>query len=338
MIKFRIAPPRTGKTQQIVQVDIPHYLKIGWKVYHNIPGLNAVKMAYYCGLYPDDVERQLEYAYAPYIRQFVIDNDLRKEAEKIGYDKIEEKYYKELSEVYRAAVPEILEYIPSLPAHTAVVIDEIQNFIPATDYRDPKNVKFFEYATTHGHQGHDLVFATQHEDNVDVKVRRIANLLVYMYRREILGSFFSNSVTEKHYAGCSTGNPELLNKYAVKYDVRVFGLYKSYVNDGIKETRKFRSIWYNGTLIFLALVFVFCLTRVPGFLRKWGIVGKAEKPVAKEYKTPGDYLGEYEDYYCGNQLYVLRPGGRVDLLSPVGVPVVVCPSKNYSPGKEVKND
>jgi hypothetical protein len=341
MLKFSVAPPRSGKTLFIVQRDIPHYLKIGWNVYHNIPGIDYVKMAYYCGLYPSDVEKQLHYMYSPYIEKFVEENGLRSEADKIGIDRIEEKYYKELSKIYRRSVSEILAYIPTLPKHCAIILDEAQNFIPATDYKEDKNVRFFEYATTHGHQGHDLILATQHEDNVDVKVRRIANLLVYMYRREIIGWFFRNSVSEKHYAGCSAGNPELLNKYTSRYDKRVFGLYRSYIADGITETRKFRSIWFNTKLIVLAVVLLLCLSRVPGFLRTWGIIGKgkAEKiPVeAKEFAAPLEYLGVYSDYYCGRQLYVLRPDGSIEFWEPDGVPESVCPYRNYSPGsnKEV---
>ena len=337
MVKFIVAPPGTGKTLVVVQREIPHALKAGKKVYHNIRGLNAVKLAYYCKLFPEDVERQLEYMYEPYVMDFIADKGLGDEFAKIGFDKMEEKYAKELASVFRDAVPEILEHIATLPKNYLIVIDEVQNFVPATDFKEPKNVKFFEYASVHRHLGHELVLVTQHEDNVDVKLRRIANLLIYMYRRDILGVLFRNTVTERHYAGCATGNPELLNKYVTKYDKRVFGLYKSYVDGDIKEVRKFRSIWRNSFLIFLLIVFlVSCFVFVPKFLRMWGILGKsapASAPV-KPLPSPVDYLGEYDDYYCGNKLYVRRASGNVEIWIMEGVPLSVCPSKNFHAKKE----
>jgi len=336
-VKFIVAPPGSGKTLLIVQREITHALKIGWSVYHNVRGLHSVKLAWYCGLYPEDVENQLEYMYQPYIEQFVVDNGLQEECAKIGYEKIEEKYNEHLVPIFRDSVPYILKTAASLPKKHLIVVDEAQNFIPATAFKDETNIKFFEYATVHRQKGHNIVLATQHEDNVDVKIRRVANLLIYLKRPEGLGKFLGNSVKETWYLGCSTGAPKELNSFRTKYDKRVFGLYKSYVEGDIVEDRKQRSVFFNGALIFLLVVFVLCMSRVPGFLRKWGVIGKEEKPVAEnlEFKTARDYLGEYSDYYCGNKLYVLRLDGRVEILEPNGVPVVVCPFRNYSPGKEV---
>jgi zona occludens toxin (predicted ATPase) len=334
MIKFYVAPPGSGKTLIIVQRDIPQALKAGKKVYHNIPGLNAVKMAYYCGLYANDVDGQLEYMYTPYIEKYIEDNNLSKEADKLGLDKFEEQYSERLSRLYRTAVPEILEYIPTLGKNYLIVIDEVQNFVGATDYKEPKNVKFFEYASVHRHLGHELVLATQHEDNVDVKLRRIANLLVYMYRRDILGKLFANTVTEKHYAGCATGNPELLNKYVTKYDKRVFGLYKSYVAGDIVESRKYRSIWRNTKLILLGIALIFCLSRVPSFFKSWNLFGFGKKkeavvskPAANE--KPEHFFGSFKEYYCDRKVYVLRVDGNVDSLPARGVPTSICPYVGY---------
>jgi len=338
MIKFIVAPPGSFKTHNVVQYDIPHALKAGKKVYHNIPGLNAVKLAYYCGLYPNDVESQLEYMYTPYIQEFIEEKHLENEFNKLGYDGIEVKYHKELTRIYSAAVPKILEYIPTLGKNYLIILDEAQNFIPATDYKEPKNIKFFEYATVHRHLGHELVLLTQHEDNVDVKLRRIANLLVYKYRRDILGKVFSNTVTEKHYAGCATGNPELLNKFVVKADKKVFKLYRSYVANDIVETRKFRSIWYNKKLIVLAIIMVAAFTRVPSFLRQWGVV-KDKKPVENVSKPmekqPDSLYGLFLDYYCdeGN-VYVLRLNNVVDSIPTRLVPTSVCPYIGYSYSKK----
>jgi hypothetical protein len=330
MIRFIVAPPGSGKTLVIVQREIPHALKAGKKVFHNIRGLDVVRMAYYCKLYPEDVEKQLEYMYLPCIEEYAEDNSLASELGKIGASAFEEKYAKDLSAVFKSSAPAILARIARLPNNYLVVVDEVQNFVPATDFKEEKNVKFFEYATVHRHLGHDLVLATQHEDNVDVKLRRIANLLVYMYRRDILGFLFRNTVTEKHYAGCATGNPELLNKYVTKYDKRVFKLYKSYAAGDVVETRKFRSIWLNKKLIVLLVIAAVCLSFVPRFLRNWNIVGKKAVPVLP---SPRDYLGDYSDYYCGKKLYVLRHGGGVEIWPSEGVPVSVCPSDGYSPSK-----
>jgi hypothetical protein len=269
--------------------------------------------------------------YVPYIEEWAAKNKLLDEYTRLGANKFEVKHVEALEVFYKTKVEDVLKKIPMLPSNYLVVLDEAQNFIGANDHKERKNIDFFEYATIHRQRGHELLIVTQHEDNVDVKIRRIANLLVYLFRRDVLGMLFRDSVTERHYAGCSAGTPELLTKFVTKYDKRLFKLYRSYAGDNIVEHRKFRSVWRNWRFVLLAAVFVVGASRVPVFLNSWFFskkpAAKISAPAAKS--DPSAYLGVFKDYYCGDTLYVLRHSGNVEFWQTDGVPVYVCPYKNY---------
>jgi len=347
MITFMVGPPGSGKTLISLQRYVLRALKEGRKVYHNIRGLDFVKIANHLDLDPYAVEQSLDYMYAPYIESWAKSNGLYDEYTRLGANKFESKHYKKLESYYKEKVSEILLTIPYLVKDYLVVLDEAQNFIGANDHKEEKNIRFFEYATTHRQHGHELLIVTQHEDNVDVKIRRISNLLIYLFRRDVLGLLFKDSVKERHYAGCSSGTPELLTKFVTRYDKRLFKLYNSYVEEGIVERRKFRSIWLSGTLLLLLIVFLVCVFGGVSFVGRH--LSKAVKgilpsfkpvvvaPVAPEFSgSPSKFLGEFKDYWCGDRLYVLRLNGGVDSLPTAGVPLYVCPYENFQYFREVK--
>jgi len=343
MITFMVGPPGSGKTLISLQRYVLRALKEGRKVYHNIRGLDFVKIANHLNIDPYIIEQSLDYMYSPFIEEFSKENGLHEEYLRLGEIKFEQKHIKQLEIFYKTKIPDILQTIPFLVKDYLIVLDEAQNFIGANDHKEKKNVDFFEYATTHRHHGHELLIVTQHEDNVDIKIRRISNLLIYLFRRDILGALFKDSVKERHYAGCSSGTPELLTKFITKYDRRLFKLYRSYVSTDIKEHRKFRSIWKNGGLLVLAIIAVVGLSRGCSFKEKW-INNK--KPVKKidnissssfGINNPSDFLGQYTDYFCGDSFfYILRPSGVVDSFPPAVVPAGVCPFKNFQFKNEVK--
>jgi len=342
MITFMVGPPGSGKTLISLQRYVLRALKEGRKVYHNIRGLDFVKIANHLNIDPYIIEQSLDYMYSPFIEEWSKENNLHEEYLRLGEIKFEQKHIKQLEVFYKTKVPDILRTIPFLVKDYLIVLDEAQNFIGANDHKEKKNVDFFEYATTHRHHGHELLIVTQHEDNVDIKIRRISNLLIFLFRRDILGALFKDSVKERHYAGCSSGTPELLTKFITKYDRRLFNLYRSYVSTDIKEHRKFRSIWRNGGLLVLGIIAIVGFSRIPGFIDKWG----KKKPVKSEsvsssssvgLRNPSDWLGEYTDYFCGESaFYILRQSGIVDSFPPAVVPAGVCPWANYQFKNEVK--
>jgi len=310
MLTMIVGPPGTGKTCKVVQDYILPAIKEGRHVYHNIPGLDdtkAFRIAMHLRLDSFAVEGLLHYM------------PCDTEDEIIAF----------------------LKFMPTLPERSLIVMDEAQNLIGSRDWQSPRNKDFFEYATKHRHHKHDIVVVTQHEDNVDGTIRRIANGLIVLRRLEAIGWLFRNSVSCRFYDSFQNRNVQPLSKRYMKYNKATFTFYDSYdgkAKGGAAETRRVDSIWFNWKIIAMFVVFVACMSRIPAFMRQFGMGPKPVPPMEQpKPKSPLDYLGDYEDYFCGTDgFYVLRSGGRVDTLRPSSIPAGVCPRINYSPGGSKK--
>ena len=312
MLVVLVGPPGTGKTVVAVQDYSMSTLKEYNHIYHNIPGFDDSKVF--------RISRHLN------LDAFKLEGLLH--------------YYPTDTD---AEIDAFLKLIPTVPEHSLIIMDEAQNLIGARDWASERNKKFFEYATKHRHHKHNLLVVTQHEDNIDGTIRRIANGLVVLRRLESLGWFARNYVSRKSYDSFQTRNQTPLGQDYFKYNKAVFSFYDSYNNKGSgKEKRKVASIWFNGKLIVIVIILIFCLTRFSAFFDMVGFTGK-KKPAANAVQQarqpvqPSDFIGDYEDYYCAfDGLYVLRPGGKIDTLSTRGVPVTVCPRLNYAPPPKPK--
>ena len=313
MLIVLVGPPGTGKTAKSVQDYSMDALKEGNHIYHNIPGFDhskAFRIACHLNIIDaSKIEGLLHY--------YPTDTD--------------------------AEIDAFLNLIPTVPEHSLIIMDEAQNLIGARDWNSERNKKFFEYATKHRHHKHNILVVTQHEDNIDGTIRRIANGLVVLRRLEALGPFLRNYVSCRSYDSFQTRLQTPLSKTYMKYNKATFTFYDSYNNKGSgAEKRKVDSIWFNGKLIVIFIIAIIGLSRIPSFLDFVGFGKKKKTPVnviheAKQTKQPSDFIGEYEDYYCASDgLYVLRPGGKVDTLSTRGVPVFVCPRLDYAPPPKPK--
>lgn len=333
MLEIITGSPGAGKTLIALQFYLLAALRRGRRVYHNIPGLDFLRIAWYVGVDPKDVEKLLFYSE---VREGAKPSPSISKAF-VYYDT---KGVKKDEDVYKTPA-DFLKWIEAMPPGSLGIIDEAQNVLGARDWQQPKNVEFFEYATVHRHSGHDIVLVTQHEDNIDVSVRRINNQLVQLRRLEYLGFFFRTSVSCRYYAGYQTAACQPMYKVTRKYDKNLFRLYSSYNVQGVSEGKRTGTVWRNPKLIAMFVVFFLCLFFVPGFLERTGFIKRySNKPVVSVSSSsagllyvPADYLGPFSDYFCGaDYLYVLRYSGSVDTLFTKGVPVWVCPRLNYSPG------
>jgi zona occludens toxin (predicted ATPase) len=362
MLEIITGSPGSGKTLVTLQYYLLAALRRGRRVYHNIPGLDYLRISWYLGRDPKEVEKLLFFANVsehvkpvPVVEKpFIVFGDQKiVPEESVKSEPVEFQDWiahmppfddKKIS--YYAAIDktpaQFLDWIEHMPPGSIGIIDEAQNVIGARDWQTPKNVKFFEYATVHRHYGHDVVLVTQHEDNIDVSVRRINNQLVQLRRLEYLGAFFRNSVSCRYYAGYQTAAHQPMYKVTRKYDSAIFRLYSSYSVEGVSEGKRTGTVWRNPKLIALFVVFFLCMLTVPNFLERTGFTKRSKQKAAlaaqaaqKEVvKTPADFLGAYFDYFCASDgLYVLRSSGRVDTIPKRVVPAYVCPSVDYSPGR-----
>ena len=115
-----------------------------------------------------------------------------------------------------------------------IVLDEVQKFFSNRDWQTKKNKDFGDWASTHRHEGYDLIIITQNAERIDSAVRALAEWN-YVYRKV---NFFGGAVQKKYivysYSGDETsGTP--LSKEVRTYKNKIFLCYKSYVSKDIKE-------------------------------------------------------------------------------------------------------
>jgi zona occludens toxin (predicted ATPase) len=115
-----------------------------------------------------------------------------------------------------------------------IVLDEIHKWFSSREWQSEKNKQFGYWASTHRHNGFDVVLITQNMERVDAAVRSLLEW-TYVYRKV---NFFGGAVQKKYlcysYGGDDTaGQP--LAKNIRTYNGKVFACYKSYVSKDVKE-------------------------------------------------------------------------------------------------------
>jgi len=150
------------------------------------------------------------------------------------------KSYCELSDLAIVRLLHFLEdsQVPEFWMHIEpgclVVLDEVQKVFSSREWQTTKNNQFASWASTHRHNGYDLVLITQAIERVDSAVRSLLEW-VYVFRKV---NFFGGAIQKKYlchsYAGEDTSGPPL-KKSVRTYQSNVFRCYKSYVSKDVKE-------------------------------------------------------------------------------------------------------
>ena len=140
-----------------------------------------------------------------------------------------------------------------------IVIDEIHKYFSSRDWQSEKNKLFGFWASTHRHQGFDLVCITQNAERVDAAVRSLWEWN-YVFRKV---NFFGGAVQKKYlcysYAGDEArGMP--LSKEVKTYNPKIFLCYKSYAGKDIEEMNIKRHVNVLKHPIFFAIPVVLGLT------------------------------------------------------------------------------
>lgn len=214
MIAFFTGTPGSGKTYEAVE-KIVFNLKTGRKVYTNIDGME------------DDRHQEA-------LKNLAGLNDLQ----------FFEQFHHLGSYVNKEKEPD-LENDPDGKINLAwfwkyceqgslIVMDEVQKIFGCRDTRMKHNADFSDWASTHRHNGYDLMIITQNAERVEVGVRSLTEWN-YVFRKV---NFFGGAIQRKYlcnsYAGEHTdGQP--LKKSVRTYNGKVFLCYKSYVSKDIKE-------------------------------------------------------------------------------------------------------
>ncbi len=189
--------PGSGKTYEAVK-KITDNLMIGRVVYTNIDGMSDPEclemIKCYCGLSDLAITRLLHF--------------------------LEEL---QVPEFWRHIEPGCL-----------VVLDEVQKVFSSREWQSVKNNQFASWASTHRHNGFDLVLISQSMERVDSAVRSLLEWN-YVYRKV---NFFGGAIQKKYlcysYGGEDT-NGAPLKKEVRTYKAIIFRCYKSYVGKNVKE-------------------------------------------------------------------------------------------------------
>ncbi|MDR2549467.1 MAG: zonular occludens toxin domain-containing protein [Desulfobulbus sp.] len=140
-----------------------------------------------------------------------------------------------------------------------VVLDEVQKVFSSREWQTAKNNAFASWASTHRHNGFDVVLITQAIERIDSAVRSLLEW-TYVFRKV---NFFGSAVSKKYlcysYAGDDTGG-EPLKKSVRTYNPSVFRCYKSYTSKDVKELGIMQHVNVLKHPIFFAIPIVLCFT------------------------------------------------------------------------------
>lgn len=213
--------PGAGKTYEAVQKIIDN-LRKGRVVYTNIDGMEK----------PEHQE---------ILKQLTDLNDY-------GF----EKHFKFLT---AEQMPEFWNHVEP---GCLVVLDELQKVFSSREWQTAKNNQFHFWASTHRHQGFDVVIITQDITRIDSAIRSLVEW-TYVFRKvNFLGNAAQRSYLVKTFHGEDTGGKPLSVKTRL-YDSKVFACYKSYVAKDVKELGVMQHLNVLKHPVFYAIPLVACL-------------------------------------------------------------------------------
>lgn len=140
-----------------------------------------------------------------------------------------------------------------------VVLDEVQKVFSSREWQTAKNNQFASWASTHRHNGFDVVLITQAVERIDSAVRALLEW-TYVFRKV---NFFGGAVQKKYlcyaYGGDDT-SAQPLKKTVRTYDQKIFLCYKSYVAKDVKELGVMQHVNVLKHPVFFAIPIVLILT------------------------------------------------------------------------------
>ena len=140
-----------------------------------------------------------------------------------------------------------------------IVLDEIHKWFSNRDWTRPQNKQFGYWASTHRHNGYDVVLITQNIERVDAAVRSLLEWN-YVFRKV---NFLGGAVKRKYlcyaYGGDDT-NGKPLSTSTRTYKPVIFRCYKSYVSKDIKEMAIMQHVNVLRHPIFFLIPLVLCAT------------------------------------------------------------------------------
>lgn len=145
------------------------------------------------------------------------------------------------------------------PPGSLIVIDEVHKHFNARSWQSASNCEMADWASTHRHDGYDLVLITQDIEKVEKQVRSLTEWSYYFRKVNFLGGAVQKKYLCYSYSGDEhRGTP--LSKNVRTYDKRYFPCYKSYTTADAKEVGFMSHVNVLKHPIFYAIpvVLIFC--------------------------------------------------------------------------------
>lgn len=223
MIFGYFGTPGSGKTYEAIRLILENLMK-GKVVYTNIEGLDKPEcreaIKYFCCISELALTQQL----------VVLDE------EQVG---------------------EFWNHIP--PKGILIVLDEAQNYFNARDWQSDANRQFGRWASTHRHNGHDLILISQRPERIDSAVRSLMEWSYFFRKINHFGRLIQKGYTCYAYQGDEAiGQP--LETKPKRYDSRVFKCYKSYVADDVEEVEVRKHVNVLKHPVFYLIPVMICFT------------------------------------------------------------------------------
>ena len=166
------------------------------------------------------------------------------------------------------------------PRGSFIVIDEAHKHFNSRDWQSEKNRQFADWASTHRHDGYDVLLITQDIDKIDKQVRSLIEWCYYFRKINFFGGLVNNKYIVFSYMG-DDHNGKPLGKVNRSYQKEVFSCYKSFNSNDVKEQSFMTHYNVLKHPIFLAIPVVIAL-----FLWQFSKSGFSHGKIVPDYKPP----------------------------------------------------
>lgn len=249
MIVFFVGTPGSGKSYEAVKKIVDN-LRLGRTVCTNVDGMELPE----CQEYLKSILDMDDYTFRQRFR-------ILSKQQVLQFWKTEKVInlthrFNDEADVFEDVHEPVDELI--CPKGSLIVLDEVHKFFNCRDYQSKENKELGDWASTHRHEGYDLVLITQNIEKVDKQVRTLTEWC-YLFKKV---NFLGGAVKKKYLCYSYTdddhsGKP--LAKNVRTYDQRYFPAYKSYSSADAKEVGFMAHTNILKHPIFYAIPVVICL-------------------------------------------------------------------------------
>ena len=169
------------------------------------------------------------------------------------------------------------------PVNSLILIDEVQKYHSKHDYNKQDTKDMIVHLTLSRKYGHEIVFVTQHIENVISGARNVCELTHVLRGMHIYGGSKSKVVHRVFDRDNFIGDTGLLKKYSWEHDKKIYMCYESYSFENVTDVKKGVNIFANKKLIaLLVLLLIIFLKIIFGFKKYSKSKDIADKVVKTE--------------------------------------------------------